>query len=381
MNSWSLVRYLRTACLVVVCLAATLPELATASAYSSQRSMPQQPHPAVARIVVKEGSGFAFGSGSLIDTRGEYGLVITNWHVVREATGSIEVVFPSGFRSEARSIKLDEDWDLAALVIWKPPVEPIALSTRAPRPGEPLTICGYGAGQYRAVSGRCTDYYAPQIGMPHELVELDVEARQGDSGGPILNAQGEIAGVLFGAGQGTTLGSFGGRVGTFLASLGPTTEPPTSGPSLSPDNESKMVAVVSPTTETSPGHSSDVGFSQVSTSQFAESESPSTPWPSNTAINTHTLAKTSTSASVDGPSDEPYAPWNCSDIAATNIVVAEDANAGPAVASLPRPPALTAGATHWDAGGGPPEWFESLKSIFAVIGIVFIMLWMVRVAT
>jgi hypothetical protein len=53
------------------------------------------------------------------------------------------------------------------------------------------------------------------------MVELDVEARQGDSGGPIFNDRGELAGVLFGAGRGTTLGSFGPRVGSFLATLAP----------------------------------------------------------------------------------------------------------------------------------------------------------------
>jgi hypothetical protein len=53
------------------------------------------------------------------------------------------------------------------------------------------------------------------------MVELDVEARQGDSGGPIFNHRGELAGVLFGAGQGTTLGSFAPRVACFLATLAP----------------------------------------------------------------------------------------------------------------------------------------------------------------
>jgi hypothetical protein len=54
-----------------------------------------------------------------------------------------------------------------------------------------------------------------------EMVELDVEARQGDSGGPIFNQQGELAGVLFGAGHGTTLGSYAPRVSNFLATLAP----------------------------------------------------------------------------------------------------------------------------------------------------------------
>lgn len=180
-----------------------------------------QPHPAVVRVIVPEAGATSYGSGTLIDIREKFGLVVTNWHVVRDAQGPVEVLFPGGFQSKARALKVDADWDLAALVIWRPPVEPVKLSTVAPRPGDQLTICGYGQGMYRSATGRCTQYYAPRKNFPLHMVELDVEARQGDSGGPIFNDRGELAGVLFGAGQGTTLGSFGGRVESFLATLAP----------------------------------------------------------------------------------------------------------------------------------------------------------------
>ena len=179
------------------------------------------PHPAVARIIVPEQGATAFGSGTLVDVRDEFGLVVTNWHVVRDSQGVVEVEFPGGFRSHARPLKVDSDWDLAALVIWRPPIEPVRMASRPPRPGEPLTIHGYGQGQYRIATGRCTAYYAPRVNMPQEMVELNVEARQGDSGGPIFNERGELAGVLFGAGQGTTLGSYAPRVSNFLATLAP----------------------------------------------------------------------------------------------------------------------------------------------------------------
>jgi hypothetical protein len=179
------------------------------------------PHPAVARIIVPEGNATSYGSGTLVDVRDQFGLVVTNWHVVRDNKGDIEVVFPDGFRSKARPLKVDADWDLAALVIWRPPAPPVAMADAAPQSGDQLTICGYGQGQYRAVTGRCTQYYSPKIDLPQHMVELDVEARQGDSGGPIFNERGELAGVLFGAADGTTLGSFGGRVESFLATLAP----------------------------------------------------------------------------------------------------------------------------------------------------------------
>lgn len=179
------------------------------------------PHPAIARITVQERDGVALGSGSLVAVEGDQGLVLTNWHVVRDAAGDIEVSFPDGYKSKAKVLKTDRDWDLAALAIWKPTVAPITFAPQAPQPGEVLTICGYGSGNFRAATARCTQYVSPGRGLPYEMVEVSTEARQGDSGGPILNERGEIAGVLFGAGGGTTSGSYVGRVRTFLASISP----------------------------------------------------------------------------------------------------------------------------------------------------------------
>ncbi|HEY2892860.1 MAG TPA: trypsin-like peptidase domain-containing protein, partial [Pirellulales bacterium] len=94
-----------------------------------------------------------------------------------------------------------------------------SLANEAPRPGDVLTIAGYGSGQYRAASGRCTQYVAPGTKFPFEMVEVAVSARQGDSGGPIFNEQGQLAGVLFGEGHGRTSGSYCGRVRWFLTSV------------------------------------------------------------------------------------------------------------------------------------------------------------------
>jgi Trypsin-like peptidase domain len=179
------------------------------------------PMPAVARIVVPEKDGVSFGSGTLVDVRGQFGLVVSNWHVIRDASGQITVEFPDGFKSPAEVVKTDKDWDLAALSIYRPRARPMLVSGEAPQPGDALTIAGYGGGQWRVVSGSCTQYLAPGVEFPHEMVELSAEARQGDSGGPILNQRGELAGVLFGSGPGYTSGSYGGRVLKFLATVVP----------------------------------------------------------------------------------------------------------------------------------------------------------------
>jgi hypothetical protein len=180
-----------------------------------------RPHPAVARIIAHERGAISLGSGTLVHVEGDCGLVVTNWHVVRDATGEISVAFPSGFRSPATVAKVDADWDLAALIVWRPNVEPVRIADGAPQIGQLLTIAGYGSGDYLAQRGQCTQYVAPGLNLPYEMVEVSAQARQGDSGGPIFNDRGELAGVLFGAARGSTSGSHSGRVRSFLTAVAP----------------------------------------------------------------------------------------------------------------------------------------------------------------
>jgi len=183
------------------------------------------PHPAVARIVVPEPDGTTYGSGTLVDVRGEYGLVVTNWHVVETVRQELWVEFADGFRSAGKLLKVDRDWDLAAIAIWRPNGQPVALSKVAPKPGDELVIAGFGNGPFRAARGQCLQYVTPSLELPLEMVQVTAAARNGDSGGPIFNANGELAGVLFGTGEGVTSGSYCGRVNEFLASVLPK-EPP-----------------------------------------------------------------------------------------------------------------------------------------------------------
>jgi len=180
----------------------------------------QTPHPAVVRIVAAEQGGASLGSGVLVDANRDQAIVLTNWHVVRDSRTAVLVQFPDGFQTAGTVVRMDEAWDLAAVVIWKPPAIPVPLAATPPAPGDLLTIAGYGRGPYRAQTGRCTEYLSPGTGYPKEFVELSAGARQGDSGGPILNERGELAGVLFGQNSGRTIGSCSTRLRTFLASVG-----------------------------------------------------------------------------------------------------------------------------------------------------------------
>jgi hypothetical protein len=208
----------------------TLPSAANrASSPLFNNTQSEQPFPNIARLVAFDKKGQSFGSCSYIGSVGNYGIIISNWHVICESDGLAHVYFPSGFSSFGAVIQFDRKWDLAVIVISKPPtsIPPLPIMQAIPRQGEPLWIAGYGSGLYRIASGYCVEYLAPEIpkngtAPSYEIIKLSTTARQGDSGGPILNKNGELAGVLFGSDMVTsTAGSHCGRVKWFLKQANP----------------------------------------------------------------------------------------------------------------------------------------------------------------
>ncbi len=212
--------------LLLLCLLALAPQAANGQ-FSTFRRTPRiaaEPPPSVVRVTAHGAGSLSRGSGTLIGVDHEHGYVVTNWHVVEEAEGLVQVTFPDGFVSAATIVKTDKEWDLALLIIWRPAAQPMPLADEIPGPGDDLMIAGYGQGPFRAVRAAFADYVAPSPQAPFDMIEVAATARQGDSGGPIVNENGELAGVLFGTGGGRTTGSHVDRLRMFLNS-----GPPSSG--------------------------------------------------------------------------------------------------------------------------------------------------------
>lgn len=195
-----------------------VPDKPAEKVASAPDRKPGQPRPSVCRVVSSSGSSIAAGSGVLVRVSGTSGLVLTAYHVIRENRANLEVTFPEGVTTPARLVAFDQDWDLAALSVGRPEAAPIPIAAKAPRRGERLTIAGYGpVGVYREQTGKVTDYGSPTREHPAQFVELEGAARQGDSGGPIFDQAGELAGILFGTSRGRTVGSCSTRLSLFLA--------------------------------------------------------------------------------------------------------------------------------------------------------------------
>ncbi|MBQ9371159.1 MAG: trypsin-like peptidase domain-containing protein [Thermoguttaceae bacterium] len=186
-----------------------------------------------------------YGTGVFVAEYENWGIVLTNWHVVSEADVSIEVRFPSG-DDQARVLLCDMKWDIAALLIKKPQgVSPMPLSLAAPKVGETLWTAGYGPSNgltdFQIQSGVMTNYVSldiPVEDLPEEAREqylqkqggngelkrdplyetasIKVGVRQGDSGGPVLNRYGEVAGLLWGSDGEYTMSTSSVRLQTFV---------------------------------------------------------------------------------------------------------------------------------------------------------------------
>ncbi|HOM17566.1 MAG TPA: serine protease [Thermoguttaceae bacterium] len=203
-------------------------------------------HPAVCRVIHNLPGGLrCLGSGVLVDKEGQYGLVITCQHLFRDGPGTTQAIFPDGQAFEAKLLHQDPAADLAALLIARPSAEPVPVADTPPQPGEPVQSCGYGPdGRYWCNQGRVVGYARTASAPGWETLELTGRARQGDSGGPVFNAQGQLVAVLWGTDGRSVSAAYCGRVDRFLQQTGryllpwnarndPANRPPTNPPGSS----------------------------------------------------------------------------------------------------------------------------------------------------
>ncbi len=213
----SVPRTIRNACLTVVLLSTTV-----ASAQCVDGSCTVGGAPAVVRVVHTLGPCRSYGSGTIVRDDGRQAVVLSCAHLFRGGTGKVQVRLPDGRTVDARPTTIDTTWDLSALEIDSVGITPVGLATAAPKPGQWLQSCGFGPnGVYQCNTGTAQGYVSGSKGGTHETLCLTGSARDGDSGGPVLNQHGELVGVLWGTDGRTVHATYCGRIRKFLANLLP----------------------------------------------------------------------------------------------------------------------------------------------------------------
>lgn len=132
------------------------------------------------------------------------GVILTNLHVVAGAT-SIKVTFFDGLESIATIKSLQPENDLAVLQAQKIPDDLVAATMRSTadlQSGDEVVAVGFPFGigpsvSAGVVSGLKRSFRSPEGRQPMtNLIQFDAAANPGNSGGPLVNTQGEVLGIV-----------------------------------------------------------------------------------------------------------------------------------------------------------------------------------------
>ena len=140
------------------------------------------------------------GSGVVIVNRGT---ILTSLHVVAGA-GRIRVVFADGLESDAKIVSQQPQNDLAVLQADTVP-DDLAAATLRPKAdlkyGDAVVAVGFPFGIGPSVSAGVVSGLKRSFRTSHgdhlgNLIQFDAAVNPGSSGGPLLNAAGEVVGIV-----------------------------------------------------------------------------------------------------------------------------------------------------------------------------------------
>lgn len=144
-------------------------------------------------LVIVHGHRYGAGAGIVWDANG---LILTNNHVVGRRTPI--VILQNDGEYESRLIARDPDVDLALLSIDAASLTPLKPASVSPRVGEMVFAFGHPWGQRNTVTRGIVSALAfaqNRRGDTLPVVRSDVPLAPGNSGGPLVNASGEVIGI------------------------------------------------------------------------------------------------------------------------------------------------------------------------------------------
>jgi S1-C subfamily serine protease len=141
------------------------------------------------------------GTGVVIVDKG---IILTNLHVVAGAE-TIKVTFSDGLETTASITGMQPENDLAVLQADKIPDDLIAATMRSTAdlmPGDNVAVVGFPFGigpsvSSGVVSGLKRSFRSPEGQQEmSNLIQFDAAANPGNSGGPLINMNGEVLGIV-----------------------------------------------------------------------------------------------------------------------------------------------------------------------------------------
>ena len=145
----------------------------------------------------------ALGSGVIIDDKGD---ILTSLHVVTDSL-EITLTFADGTESGAQVIVKQPENDIAVLHPSKLPAQVVPATMGNPRAmhiGDEAFVVGNPLGLYASMSSGVISGFNRSF-QPQDspqrlrgLIQIDAAVNPGNSGGPLLNRDGEVIGIVAG---------------------------------------------------------------------------------------------------------------------------------------------------------------------------------------
>ncbi len=127
------------------------------------------------------------------------GVVVTNWHVVKDAS-RFSVLLPDGSSMPAKVLAKDRVNDVAVLSVpWTTPPPGLPLAAGFAKPGAKVFTIGFPHAEIMGRAGKVTSgevSSASGVLDDPRTYQVTVPLQAGNSGGPLLNMRGEVVGVV-----------------------------------------------------------------------------------------------------------------------------------------------------------------------------------------
>ena len=135
------------------------------------------------------------GSGVIVSARGQ-GYVLTNNHVIAHAA-DIQVLLYDGRIAKASLVGADEESDLAVLKIEASNLPVIHIAEQQLRPGDVVLAIGNPLGLNQTVTMGIVSAIGRQLNgsSAEDFIQTDAAINLGNSGGALVNAEGELVGI------------------------------------------------------------------------------------------------------------------------------------------------------------------------------------------
>ncbi len=172
-------------------------------ANESRADVIERAEKSVIRIEVSSSDGDSLGSGFVIDQQGTF---VTNCHVLAGAS-SATAFFPDGRSSAiAGTFYFDESRDIVIGKLAETNFTPIGMAKALPRKGEQVTALGAPHGLAFTATNGIVSALRPGSEISDDRqgtwIQVDAAISPGNSGGPLINASGEVVAMSTLASQG-----------------------------------------------------------------------------------------------------------------------------------------------------------------------------------